>query len=399
MEERLNPYEFYFKSSPLVIDTSKVPLGQFDRIYFESGIGSFYPYGEVYLKDESGIVSDKLIFIEGLTFQVKIGNEDEDYIENSFCWSESQLIDTTLSNHLSGIVPIILIDDHYKNDVEVSKAFVNKKASDVVREIVVDTMGIDTDKVHISETKGVDTWYQMNETNQAFIKRLSNEAISSVNAKSPILTFINTDGHFYFMSIEEMMTTQTSVGSYRLEFSQYASVSFDHLQDYELMFGGMPINFDNYTMKAYKVTDSASYAFTEDKIQDYVYKSSKDKILVREELQKHTSTRYMGIQESTSDQNFIQGKINSEFKDANLAIRMSVVIKFNSKCVAGNIVEIEDIESQDSDKIVAQEYSGKWLITEDKLLLSEEGGLYMNLTLNKPSLTVDSDHPFIKEFL
>lgn len=398
MEQINNPYEFYFKSTPQAIDASKINLGQFERIYFESGMGAFYPYGEVYLKDEPGLIADKLVFIEGLIFDTKIGNEDEDYIENQYCWSESQLIDTTISNHLSGTVPFILLDSRYKADVEVSSAYVNQKASDVVQDIAENKLGIDSAKIFISTTKGNDTWYQMNETYQTFLKRLADECAPATKNTSPIVTFINLNGEFYFKSINDFFVTQKSVASFKLKFSEYSSISFDHIQDYDLMFGGMPINFDNYTMKVYSVDSECAYSSVDNTIDNYIYKGSGDKIVLRQELKKHTSTRFLGLNEDSVDATYIQGRTNALFRDTNFGIRMNVVVKFNSKCTAGNIITIEEIESNNADKIVAQEYSGKWLISDDRLLLNKDA-LYMNLTLIKPSMKMDSDHPFIKEFL
>jgi hypothetical protein len=50
-----------------------ISLHYFRRIYFEDSIFSFFPYGEVYFIDQTGAISDKVFFMEGLEFAIGIG--------------------------------------------------------------------------------------------------------------------------------------------------------------------------------------------------------------------------------------------------------------------------------------------------------------------------------------
>ena len=390
-------YEFKMKSNPPMIDFNDTPLRNFEKVSLSSSMDTFYSYAEINFKDEMGIIIDKAFFTEGLEFYIKYGNEDYGFLENTFCWSENQVLNAEISGRLSGTNVFIMLDNAYIKDLPRSKSYTNS-ISGIVREVALTELGISSDKIFISETDDSDTWYRYNEDAKSFIKRLSDIAYSKNSNKSPFVTFINTNGEFYFMAISELFSSQQPVETYIFSIEENAVMSKDVITDFNIMMGGLPINYDDYKKKVFSMGADASISNEIFDIKDHFYKEAKEKILVRKDYQDITDYIYLGLAESANDKKLVKGQVNSLYRDSALSYRMEIVIHFNPKCVTGKLINIK-VDSAFEDKQIAGEYSGKWVIIEDDFLVDEEEHPYQRLMLSKSAIKIDTDHPFNKDFI
>lgn len=402
MAQEFNDFQFQFKANPLVLDFSELPMANFRRNYMESDVFSFYPYMEVFFEDELGAIPDRLLFVEGLEIQVKCGFEELGYIEHNYCWSEAQLTDCQVTDHLSGLTSFFLLSKHYHTDYRKSKAWKNKTLSSIAQEIATNDFGIPANKQFISTTDGINDFPQVNETNAQYLKRIADMAYSLNYPKSPFFTFINSQGEFYFMAIEEMFKSQQSVATFKIKMDENQTIDPDIIKRYDVVFGGLPVNKEDYRKKIYYIENTGMYSNETTDINNHFTKEPREKYLLRNQYLPlgQTCTDYwdMGIAETIEDKKIAKGKLNSMYKDSMTSIRKNTVIFFNHLCVAGKLITIE-VDSAFDDKQVATEYSGKWLILKDQLLFGNTEIPYQNLLLCKSGIQVDSNHVFFNDFL
>lgn len=403
MAEEFSPFRFEFKAEPLVLDFTELPLENFRKVYFESDVFAFFPYGEVGYEDELGTIPDRLLFIEGLEIKIKCGYEDLGYIENDYCWSESQFVDCIVTDHLAGLTNFELLSKQYAKDYKKSKGWKLRRTSDIAREIALNDLQISAEKIFISETDGLNDYPQVNETNRDYLKRIADMSYSRNFPKSPFLTFINSHGEFYFMAIEEMFKKQQSVATFKLKMDINQLIDPEIIKRYDMTFGGMPANKEDYRKKVYSVASTGIYENEITAINEHFTKGPKEKYLLRTQYMpiglEFSDYLNLGIAETPEEKKIVKGKINSLYKDSMTSTRMNIVVSFDHNCVTGKMVEIE-VDSAFEDKQVATEYSGKWLIINDRLMFDGTNKTpYQNLTICKSGIQVDSNHIFYADFL
>lgn len=378
----------------------------YERIFFKDSVYNFYPHGEIFFKDEVGTAINQVFFVEGMEWNFKLGSNTQQikrsgrteavgYLDHNYVWSESQFFKDRMATHLSGIQVFILISSMYMKDTFKSRITWSKKISDVVRTTIKDYGTIDSSKVFISETKGVDYWPQFNRLNKEFLNNLSLAAFQE--SKSAFLTFFNCNGEFYFMSLDDLFK-QTSIGTYALKF-ETANVTDDYaIQDYKIIDGGLPINKMNYQNTVYALKSDGTIYQTEANLKDYYLRpEAKGNFLVRNKYitDKHRYVN-LGIWE-TNDREIVLGKTNNLFLNSNLSYGIEIVIRFNPKAVTGKIINIEIDKPDVGSKMM--EYGGKWLICESQHVCYEEGVPTSRLMLARPSINVSQKNPFVGEFL
>jgi hypothetical protein len=390
-----SPYEFSFISNPKILTFDDSTFKLFPKIELRSDLFKFYAYGEVIFVDNYGIVTDSINFVEGLPFDFKLGCKDDGYLETTMVWAENQLLDTNVQATLSGNNTFMFLSRERMYDKPISKMWKNYKISDIVQEIATSQFKLSADKIYITPTIGSNDFMQLNETNREFLLRLANLAVDQNNQKSPFFTFINTIGEFYFQSVTEFFNQQP-IGTYEFTFNKETSLDPFAMKKFTLLLGGVPVNYKNYKKKAYSIDKSGAYVTSDEDIKDYYTKLKNEKLLIRSSYQQVTDVVDLGLI-GTDDKQIRQGKLNAMYKNSALSYRMPMVIQFNPKAVAGYCIDLK-VYSNLPNKEVSTEWSGKWLIVRDHILVNENGKISTKLTLAKSGIQVDSKHP-IKDFV
>lgn len=393
----VSPYEFTIEAEPKIIDLKDINILSFPRIRWETSIFNFWSYAVFILNDPIGLVIQGLLFIEGMNFKIKFGNKDLGYFENKWVWSENQILDARVGKHISGMNQFIFLSSEYFKDLPVSKGWKGMKISDIVTDIATNIFKVPVNKQHITPTIGMPDVPQMNEKNSAYIKRLANLACSSSNEKSPFYTFFNSQGEFYFMSLEELFK-QKSEYDFEFIMDEKMALNRKSVKGYTSLMGGLPVSFENYKTKVYIVKDDGTYESQEPTMSDFHFKTSGEKILIRRSEQKGTSEVLdYGIQETSDDKYITKGKVASNFKNSAIPYRMQLNIQCNPKTVVGKVVSV-NVDSTLEQRRVATEFSGKWLVIEEKLVGVNTDTPYQLLTLAKSTMKINQQHK-ITDFL
>lgn len=412
--ETYSPYQFKMISNPVLLTfDEEIPLRAFPRILFRDSLFEFFPYSEVHYKDSTGQISDKVFFIEGLEFDMSLEKEevtDEDgniisggTIENKYVWSENQINYVEVTNNISGNNVFVLISAYDLHNIPKSRSFNYENASpqkvnQIVEQIITGDWNIPKDKLFISPTlDGLPYVNQCNINNRQFIEQLAEIAYSPSYEKSPVYTFINCKGEFYFQTLEEMFA-EAPVREYRIALTEDMHYNPDMIKSYNIQCGGMPVNKDNYKRKFYRFTSDSIIHIEDQTIHEATPKfEERDTILVRNEYipkEENTSHSYFGIQDEENGLEQYNGFINNFYRDTALCYRMVIVVETEDNLVSGKCVTITVDNNEDE---IAQEYQGKWLICDSTHTMNEQGIAYTQLIISKPKIQLDSDHP-IKDF-
>jgi hypothetical protein len=390
-----------FKSTDSFIDYTRQPINLFKRVYLKDSLFRFFPYAEVYLSDMIGAIGENAFFIEGLEFDIKIGNADEGYLVHKFVWTENQYNETGQTAAVGGTNAFVFLSTYYKKDLPKSRAWMKKLLSDVAKDIASTDYGIESKSQKISNTVGQYNWYQCNELTNKRIQSFAERGSSQNYSKHPMYSFINLLGEFYFMSLGDLYAqSDVLTNEYVLEFSLTATTNHSVIQQYDLMYGGMPVNKKNYNKTVYKNINDGSAVNESTQLKDHITKiDNKGKLLVKtSDISVPTSFIDFGIYEDPRDKEFYQGYINSFFMDTALSYRMSTTIHFTKEAAAGKIIKLKIFSGEDT-KVVNSELSGKWLILESQHYLDSDGIPYTNLLLAKSTIDLNSKYKFNSEFV
>lgn len=399
-QDEYSTYRLIFKSNPNAINFNNQTLRSFPVIFMMSDIFGFYPYGELTFADSAGVIVDNIVFVEGLKFEFKFGNDEEGYVGHDFYWSEDQINNTRLADNVSGDNIFILKSNYENLDVTRSKAWKDLTLSAAIIDIVNNDFKItDPNKINISATNGIDIWYQINSKIKDFLWVHREQAYSQNYQYSPYVTFINTNGEFYFTCLESLFNEQQPVANYTLSFSETSSLDSDTIKDYNIKFAGTPKNLYKYKQKLYTLGKTGTYTSTDATIENFIASSGKGRTLIDRQLQSdYSDYKFLGLNESQLDQYRLNAKRNFSFIDNNLPVRMPVTVDFNPKCVSGKLVDLK-IGSAMDDKQIFSEFSGNWLIISDSHFMDYSGKPYSSLILAKSKINVDKNHPFYNDFL
>ncbi|MCL1864583.1 MAG: hypothetical protein FWF73_02085, partial [Spirochaetes bacterium] len=382
----------------------------------EDTMFKFFPYGEVYYIDQVGLISDKLFFIEGMEFNVQIGYNEEQqengsftggWLEHNYVWTEAQLNNIEPSNNINGDQIFILLSKHYMTDRPQSGSFNNESSqqkmtiSDILKKVYIPFFEIPKNKYFISETNGFPYLNQYNDMNKDFIRKLTRAAYSTSFQQSPFYTFINCNGEFYFMTIQELMNQQP-VKDFIIDISPTSQMDDTYIKEYDTLHGGMPFNKENYLKRFYSFENAGVNISEQEnihKMTDYKIDNENERLLVHKDFINKipTDNVYLGIQHQLDTPEYFSGFKNSFYADTNLSYRMTLMTQFDVRCVTGKTVTIQTTKKTQDDEN-AVEYSGRWLIIRSNHLLDKDGYPYSKLTIAKPKIRLDNNHPYRNNF-
>ena len=399
-QEEFSNYRLVFKSSPSFINLNNVSLRNFPTITIYSDIFGFYPYGVLYFSDKGGTTVDKAVFIEGLEFEFKIGNEEEGYVGSNFYWDRGEVNNIQIANYISDDYIFIVKSIYDKLDVTRSKAWSSTPLSSAVSNIVSDDFNItDMDKIHIFATTGNDTWYQINEKIENFLFKHRENAYTKNYPNSPYLTFINSNGEFYFTTVESLFNEQQPVESFKFELSEKSAILPNTVKDYSIDFVGSKFHENDYKKRLYTIGSDSTYSYTDNTLDAFYATHPRAKVLLRREMIEDISDyKFLGINEDTADENRLNGKRNFEFIESIFPVRLNLTVDFKPKCVTGKLIDLQ-VESVFDDKQILDEFSGNWLIISDKHFMDYDGKPSTYLTVVKSKMVIDNQHKFFSEFL
>jgi len=410
INESFSQYEIVFEEADQqIIDYSGSSWRLFPRVYLEDSIYGFFPWAEIYVNSPTGEILDYVNFVEGMEFDIRIGNKDDDYLGSNFIWSEHQFNDIKVQNFLSGTNVFLLISAYYAKNHDQSRAW-NDTIYNVIKDILEKDWGLtDNSLINMSTQSGgdnysgvKDNWYQC-ERNGIFIQKLADVCYNSTFPYSPFVSFFNLNGEFYFTDIWTLFKSQQPINDtpYILEQSIQHTGNLFGIQDYNVIYGGLGLNFTNYKRKWNWMKKDGSWDNKTFDYKDFVYKEkpSTDKLLIRKKFTEDISVyNTYGIIENTVDDYSFKGSMNSLYRDSITSYRMVITVPFNPEMVSGKLVDVKIKSANDDKSNTLASFSGKWLIAKSKHYADLDGVLFSNAEIVKSTMFVDTDHPYVNDF-
>lgn len=395
----LQNHELIFHSIPNAFNFDRQSFKLFPKIVISDNINSFFPVCEIYFKDQLGSIPETVGFIEGLEIKLQLGNMDDGYLGGDFALASMQFNDVVLANNISGNNIFILVSKHYFNNEKKTRSY-KDLISNIVKNICSTDYNIETSKQFISSTVGNDYFYQGNIKTSKFVEQLADQAYSQNNPKSPFYTFHNSNGEFYFMTVNEMFA-QKSINAdnpYLIKQDKDSSINPYYIQDYWIQYLGAEENFLNYKINVFKNTSDLSIINEELDYKNHIYRDGTAKLPIRNQYQKVTRNVNLGLYDPTNDLQRFQGLQNTLYRNSSLPIRKIIVTHFNPLLVAGKTIDLE-VQSNDLSKGFSKEFSGKWLCMGAKAYIDEDGIPFQEALIAKSTVAIDQKHPYRNDFL
>jgi hypothetical protein len=402
MINTLTPYQFVFKSNEPAIDFSSMSQKQFSRVLYEEDIFDIYPYLEVHTNDQAGVLVDTIISAEGLEFTSKFGSNVSGYegwVENEWVWRDNWTEDIEIKDGLGGMIGMGFVHKYHALDDQTIRAW-EDTISNIVKDILrKDYNFTDTSKMYIADTTGTRKWYQNGVTNEKFLETLSKRAYSPVYENNPYITFFNYLGEFYFCPIHYLWSIGKRVSQepYLIkaeESSSYDNLTFKKIDNITIL--GMTYNKPNYKSKIHKFKDSSFDDETTDIINHIINNGSKGKLLINKRLKAskdYYSLNDYGLYHQATDFEDYKGYKNSLYRKNLFNFRMTGIVPYNKDIAIGRIIPIDAGSYISNKNSKSKEYSGDWLIYENKLFFDYDGVPYNVISVGKNEMILDSSHP------
>lgn len=408
--------KFSLKSSPPIINFENENATLYNKMEMCDSIFTYYPFAEVQLDDRTGIIQEGIFYIEGLEFKFILGSNELDSnpersvkeLEHDFIWYSEQMPNPIFSaGKVTGTLLWTFSSKYRKLDRKKNKSY-----KGTISSILDEILGVNGGNYNLSYNPGtsleipVNTgiYYQSNQTDGEFItKTLCNQAYSVSNNTSPYVSFINLNGEFYFITIDELFKRQQPV----CKFTLLDADETGGLNDYKILsftqnFGGYSINKDRYIQEVYKFKDE--WETEEEELNDRVFKGVKNLGRItafKTDVLGNTYNQVeFGMENSDLFDSFnYKGFKNSLFKNSLINYRMTIQSSYSPEAVSGKLVEIE-MKASFGDSL-STEFSGNWLVIESKHGYKNEGACVpiTQLTLIKPSIDIKPDNPYSLRFL
>lgn len=395
----LQNHKLIFKTIDPAFDMTGQSFKLFPKITISDSMNLFFPVAEVYFKDDLGVIPEKVYFIEGMPVKLQLGNDDDGYCGTTFAWADNQFNETVITNNLSGKNVFSLVSKHYFNNERKSRSY-QDTIYNIVKKICNTDYALTSKEIFSSSTVGTNYYYQGNVSNSEFLSDLADQAYSQNNPKSPLYTFFNANGEFYFMTINELFAQKAiNAGNpYLIKQDQFSLINPTYIQDYWIQYLGAKENFQNYKIKTFKHKSDLSVENETLDYKNHIYRDSTGKILIRKNYQKITRNLNLGLYDNENDIYRFQGLSNNLYRNSALPVRAIVTFHFNPLAVCGKTIELE-VQSHDLNKGLSKEFSGKWLIMNSKHFIDEDARPYSELLIAKSTIHVSENHPYKKDFL
>ena len=408
-------YVYKLTSDPLGIQLNEnLNFRALRKVYFKDSLIKFFPYAELFIKDQTGVYSDLYFFIEGWKLNIQFGSPDQGYFGHDYCWSEGQLNNAVFSDHIGGDHLFIMLSDYYLNDYPLTKGY-QGEISTIVQQIVMNEFGIPATRsaivngvltpglpnIHITNTMNgiLETWYQAGRTNREFIEYLATRAYTSAvpQSQTPFVTFINSNGEFYFMTLYELYT-QAPIKTFEIKLDDNMLLQDGIVKSYNVYHGGLPTNKENYIKDITTLQEDGTVNTDEVALKDFCLKpKGTSKMMVRTDYLNVNQIQNFGLVETT-DINNLKGRYNTSFINSDMSYRMTILDTFDPNLVAGKTISIK-VHKANSNGVQSPEYGGNWLIISSEVKMNCEGFPVSQITIAKPSIEVSKDNTFLADFI
>jgi len=395
------------KTNPNLFEFEEYLPGIINKFEIKDSLFEYFPRLEFSILDDSTKHSEEYFFTEFLNINIELQDVYESTIKHNFYLNTQELSELLNFYYITGEILYSGFSDYFKQDSIKSKSY-NMNISDIVRLIISQyEIANFVPSFKISSTSNFDKWYQVQEYDYEFIKKISKFSLNINNKNSPYYTFLNLNGDFYFYTVSDLLE-QNSVFSYYLNILNDddldSTKNYSKILNYEYLMMGSSYNVQNYNSKIYNVDKSGSYNLKkvklDEKIQDN--KIALNKLSIRKQyLNDSKSYRYYGIIDNPLQENHYKGWINSKFINSiSFPYRMSITVMFNAKLSSGKIIELYVNSTNNNKNNKAYEYSGNWLILEctHKIDLASSKMISV-LLLGKSSVKIYEGHKFYFDFI
>lgn len=397
-------FTFSFKSST----KSQIELNtfrNFNRIVLGDSIKELYPKAEVNIKDQIGLFSEILGFVEGSEWEFLYGDDEDasNQIKFKSVWEGNQLTDFYRNYYVSGHNTLNFIDKNILKDNPKSKSY-QGKISDVVTQVMKSYGFL---KTTIENTMNNGIWGQGLIRDEDFINELLKYAYSVNNGKEPMFSFIDLNGGYHFETISNMLKQNQSIMEFTLNQGNAENFEVFTVNDLKLIWKELESNLDNYNSAYHYLDLKASESKKEEKkINDMIPQSGKLPVL-KNNASDIKSHRFFGFVNSDKEVNKnkdfgldeYNGWIASHYKNQQAWLVMRLVLKGAiPKAVSGQVVSTK-FNSLYEKRGTATEFSGKWVIVQSKHLISKEYLPFTEIFLTRNYVDFNSQNVFKQELI
>jgi hypothetical protein len=400
-------YDMIFESNVFRLNDAGLQI--FEGLILSDSIFDFYPKCVCFLNDENGIISDGIYFVESSEFTIKFGNIDKGYVGTKFIWTGNEVSADKNKEFISGSNYLTFIHNFILKDKPKQKGW-NDLISNIVKDILLTRYSFNAFQ-NITTTTGIQYHYQMNKSNQEFIKDLSNIAYSQSYEKSPYFTFFDVNGNFYFTTLD-FLFNQQSVARIVLtqdSFQTAQSNTIDQnlipsvkvLNSIRSNAYGFEKSRNFYNKKIYKIENTGAVTNVIELMKNrYLNLNRQFKLMVERINSSETETtdvNQIGIIESNEIE-FNKGLVNNLYTNFNTLYRLNLIVEWNPLITAGKIIDLL-VKSPDQNKNIGTEYSGKWLIASTQHYINMKGTPQITLELCRPGISVDRGHVLFNQLV
>lgn len=408
----ITPYDFYLVSEKdNFIDTSSFPLKAWHRAVTLDTIFRFYSYLEININDEMGTIIGKVVNGEGQIVESYLGvtaDELNNWLVGRWVWDSNQVIDCKPAKHIRGNSIISFFSHYYMYDAVKTRVW-NDTISNIVATILKDdykipvsdiVVGGNYDKKNalafVTPTTGKNVYYQINESNSEFIKRLATRAYSEKYEYSPFVTFTNSKKEIYFCALEELYNKGEVISKeiYKLTDDQDTSTNPFSIRKIEFLQTGLVANKPTYKKKIYNQKSTGVVGSEVTQLKDHSVSREKGKILIHKDNLEYQKIAFsyedFGLYNEATETSLLKGYRNSFYVDSMLYLRLNIDIIFNSKAVTGKTIDIEIGSNIDERNNKTSEFCGKWLIIKSQHYWDSRGLPIHHLELAKNRAVPDS---------
>jgi len=399
----VSPYQFKLKTLQPGIDFEGYGHKVFSRVVINDAINDMYPYMEVHVNDVGGIIVDGIVSIEGVEFTSTIGSDDPDYdgwIVNEWYGRNNDTNDILLGGNLGGMIGMAFRHKYKAIDVPKTRAW-NDTISNIVKDIVSKDFGVtESDRLFITDTVGKKIRYQAGINDENFINTLTHRAYSSTYEYSPFISFFNVYEEFYFCSIHDIFNIAKRVDDvpYTIEGTIDASTDVYKLKKVEqINVMGLSENKNLYKVKVTKFTNGAPEEEFTDIKNHALNNDSQLKLLINKDFKSQytyfSKNRY-GLYNKAKDLEDYKGFRNSLYLENLFNFKITCIVNFHPNIAVGRLLALDVGSTLEFKGEKSKEYSGDWLIINNKIFFDFDGVPYNVVVLGRPGLLPDSNHPF-----
>jgi hypothetical protein len=354
-----------------------------DGAFIQEGFDFPFPYFQMAFSDPSGFLAERIPMLESLSMAMSFGKFHlNESISHDFYWTQDQIHNTNLSDHISGSHVWAGVSRYRKLDGLKSKSFGISSAfargvplKNVIHQIAsaytFSSMIIDGYNIPGSGIQNEDLWYQANENDFDFIGKHTTVAYNS--DASPYLSFINLKNEFYFDSLKNLESQKVLPNlNFKMEQGPGQNLDPDQIQYYDVIHMGVPQAEKYYSSQFYGIQASGSYLLNETTTKQFFNSptlqpgepnaNARRKILTRNQdmALNLRNVQNLGIIDNKNQLVNFKGRVAHEHTNALTLYRLNIVIHFNADCVSGRTLSLDFKDAADLSR--KSMYAGKWLI-------------------------------------